>query len=121
MCKKAFAKYVAINHNYIAKVPECLSDDDAACVPLASLTFLQAIKLINAKNGSSIFISGASESFGNLALPLAKDFKIYASGNANFKQKALELGICEYFTKSDDYTKIKVDFVIDCVGGNGNL
>lgn len=118
MHEKAFAEYVAINHQYIAKVPEYLSDDEAACVPLASLTFLQAIKLMNAKSGSSIFISGASGSFGNLALPLAKDFKIYASGNANFKQKALKLGVCEYFTKSDDYTKIKVDFVIDCVGGD---
>ncbi|MBZ7981117.1 NADP-dependent oxidoreductase [Campylobacter sp. RM12640] len=118
MCEKAFAEYVAINHKYIAKVPEYLKDDEAACVPLASLTFLQAIKLMNAKNENSIFISGASGSFGNLALPLAKEFKIYASGNANFKQKALELGVCEYFTKSDDYTKIKVDFVIDCIGGN---
>lgn len=105
-----------INHNYIAKVPEYLSDDEIAYVPLVTLTFLQAIKLINAKSGSFIFISGASGSLKKLALPLAKDFKIYA--NANFKQKALELGVCEYFTKSDDYTKIKVDFVIDCVGGN---
>lgn len=63
MCEKAFAEYVAINHKYIAKVPEYLKDDEAACVPLASLTFLQAIKLMNAKNENSIFISGASGSF----------------------------------------------------------
>ncbi|MBZ7982954.1 alcohol dehydrogenase catalytic domain-containing protein [Campylobacter sp. RM12647] len=63
MCEKAFAEYVAINHKYIAKVPEYLKDDEAACVPLASLTFLQAIKIMNAKNENSIFISGASGSF----------------------------------------------------------
>ncbi|MBZ7979567.1 alcohol dehydrogenase catalytic domain-containing protein [Campylobacter sp. RM12642] len=63
MCEKAFAEYVTINHKYIAKVPEYLKDDEAACVPLASLTFLQAIKLMNAKNENSIFISGASGSF----------------------------------------------------------
>lgn len=52
-----------INHKYIAKVSEYLKDIEVACVPLVSLTFLQAIKLMNAKNENSIFISGASGSF----------------------------------------------------------
>lgn len=116
----AFAEFISINHTHIAKVPTYLSDAEAACIPLAALTFLQAIKLINAKSGNSIFISGASGSFGIIALALAKQmgFKIYANGNENFKQTALELGVCEYFTKNDDYTKIKVDFVIDSIGGD---
>ena len=46
-----FVKYAAVDHNVIAKVPEYLSDEEAASVPLTALTALQAFELMNVKSG----------------------------------------------------------------------
>ncbi len=40
----AFAEYAAIDASAIAKVPEYLSDEEAACVPLTALTAKDAGK-----------------------------------------------------------------------------
>ena len=42
----AFAEYTAIDYRAIAKVPEYLSDEEAATVPLTALTALQSYELI---------------------------------------------------------------------------
>ncbi|MCI5597585.1 MAG: alcohol dehydrogenase catalytic domain-containing protein, partial [Lachnospiraceae bacterium] len=49
----AFAEYAAIDQSAIAKVPEYLSDEEAACVPLTALTALQAFELMHLKKGET--------------------------------------------------------------------
>ena len=56
----AFAEYTAIDSSAIAKVPEYLSDEEAACVPLTALTALQAFDLMHPKAGETVFISGGT-------------------------------------------------------------
>ena len=60
----AFAEYTVIDYKHIAKVPDYLSDEEAAAIPLTALTALQSYKLMNVKSGESIFISGGTGSFG---------------------------------------------------------
>ena len=50
----AFAEYAAIDASSIAKVPEYLSDEEAACVPLTALTALQAFELMHPKAGETV-------------------------------------------------------------------
>ena len=64
----AFAEYAAVDQNAIAKVPEYLSDEDAASVPLTALTALQAFELMNVKSGKTVFISGGTGSLGAMTL-----------------------------------------------------
>ena len=68
----AFAEYAAIDASAIAKVPEYLSDEEAACVPLTALTALQAFELMHPKAGETVFISGGTGSLGAMAIPVAK-------------------------------------------------
>ena len=44
----AFAEYVAVDSDALAFVPEYLSDEEAAAVPLTALTIMQALELIGA-------------------------------------------------------------------------
>lgn len=68
----AFAEYAAIDENALAIVPEYLTHDEAATVPLTALTAMQAFEIMNVKAGESIFISGGTGSLGAMAIPLAK-------------------------------------------------
>ena len=57
----AFAEYVAVSCDAIAKVPEYLSDEEATAVPLTSLTALQALELLQVEAGDTVFIAGKDE------------------------------------------------------------
>lgn len=117
----AFAEYVAIDKNAIAKIPEYLSFEEAACVPLTALTAMQAFELMNVKLGESIFISGGTGSLGAMAIPIAKSMglKVITSGSARNKERVIELGVDEFFDyKTQDYSEIlvDVDYVLDTLG-----
>ena len=54
----AFAQKIVINEKAGAKVPEYLSDQEAAAVPLTALTAMQVFQLLNLKAGQTLFNSG---------------------------------------------------------------
>ena len=68
----AFAEYVAVDVNALAKVPDYLSDVEAAAVPLTALTIIQALDLMKIDTGKTIFISGGTGGVGAIAIPIAK-------------------------------------------------
>ena len=45
----AFAEYLAVDRQALAKVPDYLSDEEAAAVPLTALTIMQALELMGLK------------------------------------------------------------------------
>ena len=49
----AFAEYVAVDSQALAKVPDYLSDEEAAAVPLTALTIMQALDLWELKLAKS--------------------------------------------------------------------
>lgn len=119
----AFAEYVAVNENALAKVPEYLSDVEAAAVPLAALTIMQALELMKAEKGKTIFISGGTGSVGAMAIPIAKakGLEVITNGSAENKDRVLELGASRFIDyKTEDYSKSlsNIDYVLDTLGGN---
>ena len=70
----AFAEYAAVDQGAIARVPEYLSDEEAASVPLTALTAMQALALMKPKKGETLFISGGTGSLGAMAIPVAKSY-----------------------------------------------
>lgn len=119
----AFAELVAVPASAVAKKPASLTFVEAASIPLTALTAYQALDLMGAKAGQTIFISGGSGGLGAMAIPLAKarGLIVYTSGNATSRERVLALGADRYLDyRQEDYlTAIPpVDFVLDSLGGD---
>lgn len=68
----AYAPYAAIDEALVAKMPQSLSFADAAGLPLAGLTALQALRdELAVTAGDRVFISGGAGGVGTLAIQLA--------------------------------------------------
>ena len=118
----AFAEYVAINKKDLAKIPEYLSFNEAAAIPLTALTAYQALDILQVKSGETLFISGGSGGFGAMAVPLAKarGIKVITNGSLENKERVLALGAEQFLDyKTEDYVQLlhDVDGVIDTIGG----
>mmetsp|Transcript_15084 Transcript_15084/g.32730 ORF Transcript_15084/g.32730 Transcript_15084/m.32730 type:complete len:362 (+) Transcript_15084:108-1193(+) len=68
----AMAEYVVCNKAEIAKKPSNVSFAEAASIPLAGLTALQALRHGGVKEGSKVFIPGGAGGVGSLAIQIAK-------------------------------------------------
>ena len=117
----AFAEYATVDAQALAKVPEYLSDEEAACVPLTALTALQSFELMEAKPGDAVFISGGTGSLGAMAIPVAKGMglTVATNGNGASEQRVRALGADVFVDyKRQDYDEVlhDVDFVLDTLG-----
>ncbi|MGU7943706.1 NADP-dependent oxidoreductase [Streptococcus suis] len=118
----AFAEYVAVEATALAKVPAYLTDVEAAAVPLTALTIMQALNLMGAEAGKTIFISGGTGGVGGMAIPIAKakGLTVITNGDGASGERVLALGADRFIDyKTEDYTKTvkNVDYVLDTLGG----
>ena len=116
-----FAEYTAISKDALSKVPDYLSFEEAACVPLTALTAVQSFELMDVKEGESIFISGGTGSLGAMAIPIAKSLGLHiiTSGSERNRERVMDLGVSEFIDyKTQDYSEIlsDVDYVLDTLG-----
>lgn len=118
----SFSEYLAIEEDALAKVPEYLSDEEAAAIPLTALTIMQALDLMNAQPGKTIFISGGTGGVGGMAIPIAKakGLRVITNGDGINAERVINLGADQFIDyKKEDYTKIltNIDYVLDTLGG----
>ena len=70
-----FAEYVCASENWLAKKPVNLSFEEAAAVPVAAITALQALRdHRQIRAGQKVLIDGASGGVGTFAVQIAKAF-----------------------------------------------
>lgn len=117
----AFAEYAAVKQTAVAKVPDYLSDDEAATVPLTALTALQALELMQVKAGEKIFISGGTGSLGAMAIPIASrmGLSVATNGNGENEERVKRLGAEQFIDyKKQDYKDVlsDMDYVLDTLG-----
>ena len=117
----AFAEYAAIDQSAVARVPEYLTDEEAASVPLTALTAMQALALMKPKKGERIFISGGTGSLGAMAIPVAKSYglTVMTNGNGASEERVRRLGADRFLDyRKEDYAKVlsDVDYVLDTLG-----
>jgi alcohol dehydrogenase len=68
----AYAPYAVVNEALVCRMPQSLSFADAAGLPLAGLTALQALRdELHVTAGDRVFISGGAGGVGTLAVQLA--------------------------------------------------
>ena len=104
----AFAEYIAVDSEALAKVPEYLSDVEAAAIPLTALTIMQALELMKAEAGKTIFISGGTGGVGGMAIPIAKakGLTVITNGDVANKERVMALGVDRFIDyKTEDYTQ----------------
>lgn len=117
----AFAEYAAVSEDALAHVPDHLSDEEAACVPLTALTALQSLELMGAKSGDTIFISGGTGSLGAMAVPIAAGMglDVATNGNGDSEERMRALGTTTFidYRKQDCAEMLHdVDHVLDTLG-----
>ena len=118
----AFAEYAAVDADALAHVPAYLTDVEAAAVPLTALTIMQALELMGAEAGKTIFISGGTGGVGGMAIPIAKakGLTVITNGDGANAARVLALGADQFIDyKKEDYSQMlsEIDYVLDTLGG----
>lgn len=118
----AFAEYVAVEQDAIAKMPKGYDFNTAAAIPLTGLTAYQAIaEELEATPGETLLIPGGSGSFGQMAVPIAKalGLRVIVTGNARARELFISMGVDRYIDyKQENYWEqlSDIDCVIDTLG-----
>jgi NADPH:quinone reductase-like Zn-dependent oxidoreductase len=124
----AFAEYVTVREDRsIAPKPQNVTFEQAASVPIAALTALQALRdKGKVQAGQKVLINGASGGVGTFAVQIAKSFGAEVTGVCSTKNLDLVRSIGadhvidytrEDFTRGDQ----RYDLIIDTVGTHGLL
>ena len=119
----AFAELVCVQQEFVAAMPASVGFAEAAGLPLAGLTALQALRdELGVGRGTRLFISGGAGGVGTLAIQLAKDFGAEVTTTASSRGEALvrRLGAdCVIDYTRENFAEALHDFdaVLDLVGG----
>lgn len=120
----AFAEYVCVPDTACALMPERVSFEVMAALPVAGLTALQALTTHGKlKAGETVLINGASGGVGHFVVQIAKAYgatvtAVCSSKNADFVKSLGADKVIAYDKQNIHHHNDKYDLVIDT---NGNL
>ncbi len=123
----AWAEYAVAHATRLAPKPANVSFEEAATVPIAGLTALQALRDHGKlESGEKVLINGASGGVGTFAVQLAKAFGAEVTGVCSTRnvEQARELGadrVVDYTT--EDFTRLGIrhDLMVDIAGSRSFL
>ncbi|MEM8906694.1 MAG: NAD(P)-dependent alcohol dehydrogenase, partial [Bacteroidota bacterium] len=119
----AYCEYVPVATKMLARIPEELSYEVAASLPIAGLTALQALRQKGQiKTGMQVLINGASGGVGHIAVQLAKYFGAEVTGvcsdrNVDWVKSLGADRVIDY--KKEDFVKDhrqRYDIIFDTIG-----
>jgi NADPH:quinone reductase-like Zn-dependent oxidoreductase len=124
VCQGAFAEYVCTGESKLVKIADGVSFEQAASIPIAGLTALQALRdKGKIQPGHAVLVNGASGGVGTFGVQIAKAFGAKVTGVTSTRNVELVRSIgaddvIDYtkqdFTKSDK----RFDLILDCVGNH---
>lgn len=121
-----FAEYVAVDAEIVARKPTNIDFEQAAGLPLAGCTALQAFDLAELKSGDTVLIHAGSGGVGSLAIQYAKAkgatvFTTTSTANVEWVKALGADRVIDY--KKEDYREIvsDLDLVVDTLGGDETL
>jgi len=126
----SYAEYCPIDAASIARKPESIGFEQAAALPLVSLTAWQSLKEFGQlEAGQSVFIQAGAGGVGSVAIPMAKYLgaKVYTTCSAKNRDYVKSLGadvIIDY--NAEEYVSVLgqhepdgVNMVLEALLGNG--
>jgi NADPH:quinone reductase-like Zn-dependent oxidoreductase len=119
-----YAEYVVSPSRHLARIPDALSDVEAAAIPLTGLTSWQAlVDTAGVGPGSRVLVLGAAGGVGHLAVQVAKAQGAWVAGTSSSEKHSFlaELGADETLDKNEEISVREVDVVLDAVGGEVGL
>lgn len=118
----AYAEYVATSASHLALKPQKMNFIEAATLPLAGLTALQALRNMGKiRKGMSVLVNGCSGGVGSFALQLVKAYGCKATGVCSTRniEFAKELGadrVIDYTKEDIHLLQEEYDIFFDVVG-----
>jgi NADPH:quinone reductase-like Zn-dependent oxidoreductase len=116
------AEYVAVKTSQLARKPESSSFEEAAALPMATLTALQALRdEAKIKAGMKVCINGASGGVGSMAVQIARIFgatvtAISSTINHDFLQEVGAETCIDYHDSNITQTDHRFDIFFDVFG-----
>jgi NADPH:quinone reductase-like Zn-dependent oxidoreductase len=130
-CPGAFAEYALMTEREIMRIPQSLTWEQAAALPLTALVVFDMLVVQgHIKAGEWVLITGVSSGVGVMALAMAKALGAKVIGTSGSQEKldqlrdlGLDLGICtraaHFYDEIMQATdKQGIDLVINTVGGS---
>jgi NADPH:quinone reductase-like Zn-dependent oxidoreductase len=112
----AWAQLAAVRSDWLAELPDGVSFEQAAALPVAGITALRALELGGFVLGKRVLVTGASGGVGRFAIQLAKLAGAHVTGIARRTEGLQQLGADEVYaqleTEGPDF-----DVALDAVGG----
>jgi NADPH:quinone reductase-like Zn-dependent oxidoreductase len=122
LCRSAFAEYACAAEEKVVAVPEGVSFDAAAAVPVAGLTALQGLRdKGHLRSGQKVLINGAAGGVGTFAVQITKSFGANVTGVCSTKNVELvrSLGadrVIDYTQQDFTQDSERYDVLLDNVG-----
>lgn len=88
----SYAEFTAVPESSLIKLPENVSFEEAACLPVAGLTAYHAVVTVGAMcPGDSLFLWGGTSGVGSIAIQLAKNIGAEVFATAGYEHKLKHL------------------------------
>lgn len=81
----SWAEYAVAKQAVLIKLPDNMTFEEGAAIPIAGKTALECMREMNLKNGDSLFIAGASGAIGTLVIQLAQEKGVRISASSSAK------------------------------------
>jgi NADPH:quinone reductase len=112
----AWAQLAAVRTDWLAELPEGVSFEQAAALPVAAVTALRALERGGFVLGKRVLITGASGGVGRFAIQLAKLAGAHVTAIARRTGGLRELGADEVLEELDAEGPA-FDLILDAIGG----
>ncbi len=112
----AWAELAAVGTDLLAELPEAVSFEQAATLPVAGLTALRALEVAGFVLGKRVLVTGASGGVGRFTIQLAKLAGARVTALARRTEGLIELGADQLLHELEAEGQT-FDVIIDAVGG----
>jgi NADPH:quinone reductase len=116
MFSGAWAQLAAVRTDWLAELPDDVSFEQAATLPVAGITALRGLEIGGLVLGRRVLVTGASGGVGRFAIQLAKLAGAHVTGVARRTGGLAELGADEVQSELEPQGPT-FDVILDAIGG----